>query len=101
MCRRWTGGGFATLVWFGDNELTWQGAPVIFRSSPIAVRAHCGRCGTPLYLKYDSRDTTALAVGTLDEPQAVMPTHHYGTESRLPWADIGRSLAGRQTRESW
>jgi hypothetical protein len=90
-----------TLVWFDDAELTWQGTPAVFRSSPIAVRAHCGTCGTPLYLKYDSRDETALAVGTLDEAQTVTPTHHYGTEGRLPWADIGRDLPGRQTRERW
>jgi hypothetical protein len=101
MCRRWTGGAFATLVWFGDAQLTWQGTPVVFRSSPIAVRAHCGNCGTPLYLKYDIRNGTALAAGTLDEPWAVTPTHHYGTEGRLPWAEIGPDLPGRQTRERW
>jgi len=101
MCRRWTGGGFATLVWFAENAVTWRGTPVVFRSSPIAVRSHCGACGTPLYLKYDSRNDIALAAGTLDAPQSVTPTHHYGVEGRLPWADIGRGLPERETRESW
>jgi hypothetical protein len=62
---------------------------------------HCGICGTPLYLKYDSRADTAVAAGTLDNPQAVTPTHHYGVEGRLAWADIGADLPGRETRETW
>ena len=95
------GGGFATLVWFEDHVLSWQGTLIVFRSSPIAQRAHCGGCGTPLYLKYDSRSDTAVTAGSLDEPQTVTPTHHYGVEGRLHWADIGRDLPGRETRESW
>lgn len=43
-------------------------------------------CGTPLYLAYDGRDDFALAVGSLDTPEGVTPTHHYGAEGRLPWA---------------
>jgi hypothetical protein len=101
MCRRWTGGGFATLVWFAERALSWHGEPARFRSSPIAVRAHCGQCGTPLFLKYHSRDDVALAAGTLDEPQSLTPTDHYGIEGRVAWADIGRDLPGRRTRETW
>jgi hypothetical protein len=101
MCRRWTGGGFATVVWLSERALTWRGEPARFRSSRIAVRAHFRNCGTPLFLKYDSRDDIALAVGTLDDPQSVTPTHHYGIEGKLAWADIGRDLPGPQTRETW
>ena len=35
MCRRWTGGGFATLVWFNDDALVWHGATAIFRKWSI------------------------------------------------------------------
>jgi len=42
-----------------------------------------------------------VAAGTLDDPQAISPTHHYGIEGRLAWADIGHGLPGRQTRETW
>jgi hypothetical protein len=100
MCRRWTGAAFATLVWFGRADLAWQGEPpALFRSSPIAVRSHCARCGTPLALAYDTRSDIALAVGTFDNPAAVTPHHHYGVEGRLPWADIGEDLPVRETRE--
>ena len=102
MCRRWTGAAFATLVWFRRADLAWHGRPpVIHRSSPIATRSHCGTCGTPLALVYEGRDDIALAVGTLDDPAAVTPTHHYGVEGRLPWADIGGTLPSKETRERW
>jgi hypothetical protein len=102
MCRRWTGSAFATLVWFDRADVAWQGAaPTIFRSSPIAIRSLCARCGTPVALAYDSRSDIALSVGTLDDPAAVTPGHHYGVEGRLPWADIGALLPVKQTRERW
>jgi hypothetical protein len=102
MCRRWTGAAFATLVWLPRASVLWTGGePAIFRSSPIAVRSHCASCGTPLYLAYDGRDDFALTVGSLDTPESVAPTHHYGAEGRLPWADIGPALPARATRERW
>ena len=72
-----------------------------FRSSPRAVRTHCGACGAPLYLAYDARNDVALTVGTFDTPEAVHPTHHYGAESRLAWGDIGPALPAKPTRERW
>ena len=102
MCRRWTGGAFATLAWFARATVRWTGSkPAVFRSSPIARRSHCSRCGTPLALAYDARPDIAFTVGTLDNPEAVEPTHHYGVESRLCWADIGSNLPGKPTRETW
>src|SRR6267378_1619885 len=101
MCRRWTGGPFATLAWFGRDAVQWTGTAVAFRSSPIAIRTHCGACGTPLSLAYDARDDVALTVGTVDTPEAVHPTHHYGAESRIAWVDIGPALPAKPTREQW
>lgn len=102
MCRRWTGSAFATLVWFARSDVRWQGRErVAFRSSPIAVRTHCRVCGTALSLAYDARDGIALTVGSLDNPEAVTPTHHYGVEGRLPWADIGADLPVKLTAERW
>jgi hypothetical protein len=102
MCRRWTGGAFATLVWLDSSHVQWTGAaPVRYRSSPIAVRTHCACCGTPLALAYDARGDIALAIGALDHPDVVTPSHHYGVEGRLPWADIGCDLPGKPTKERW
>src|SRR5258708_22500312 len=102
MCRRWTGGPFATLAWFRRDAVQWTGQePTAFRSSPIAIRTHCGACGSPVYLAYDARDDLAVAVGTFDAPTLVTPTHHYGAESRLSWVHIGGSLPAKSTREKW
>jgi hypothetical protein len=101
MCRRWTGAAFATLAWFPRAAVEWSGTPAGFRASPIAVRTHCGACGTPLSLAYDARDDIALTVGSMDDPGAVRPIRHYGVEGRLPWADIGARLPEEATRERW
>jgi hypothetical protein len=102
MCRRWTGGAFATLVWFRRDSVRWTGAPPkLHRSSPIAQRSHCETCGSPIHLAYDESDEVAFAAGTVEHPELLQPTHHYGAESRLRWADIGRDLPARGTREQW
>ncbi len=101
MCRRWTGAAFATLVWFPQARVRWEGNPAVYRSSPIALRTHCAACGTALSLAYDARADIALTVGSMDVPQAATPSHHYGVESRLPWADIGADLPVRPTKETW
>ena len=100
MCRRATGGPYAVLAWFRGADLCWSGeAPVCRRSSSIATRGFCSRCGTPLFLAYDDSDQIAVMVGVIDDPAAFIPSHHYGCESRLPWVDAGRALPSRPTAD--
>jgi hypothetical protein len=102
MCRRWTGSPFAALAWYPIASLRWAGPPpAVFRSSPIAVRTHCANCGTPLSLVYDGQAQVALTVGSFDAPESVIPDHHYGSESRLGWVDIGNFLPSQETEERW
>lgn len=98
MCRRATGGLFATLVWYRDQDINWAShEPLLFRSSDIAGRAFCPRCGSPVYLKYDGSDETALMIGLFEAPAGLRPTHHYGVEARLPWVDIDADLPDQPT----
>ncbi len=97
MCRRATGAAFATLVWIRRNAVVWTGKPARFRSSRIATRGFCAICGTSLFLDYDGRDQLALLLGAFDDPAQFQPSHHYGIEGRLPWADINADLPGRET----
>jgi hypothetical protein len=98
MCRRATGAAFATLVWVKRQSLTWtRGAPAQYRSSAIATRGFCPACGTSLTLDYDGRDQIALLLGALDAPEHLQPSHHYGVEGRLPWADINAEMPGKET----
>jgi hypothetical protein len=98
MCRRATGAAFATLAWFPVDEIVWtEGEPARHRSSSIAARGFCAQCGTSLFLQYDGNDQIAIMIGALDEAEELRPSHHYGIESRLPWADIQSDLPGRAT----
>jgi hypothetical protein len=101
MCRRWTGSAFATLSWFPRDVVQWQGELAAFQSSPIAVRTHCPRCGTPLSLAYEGRNDIALTVGSMDDPRTAVPVHNYGIESKLRWTDLIGALPGKATKETW
>ncbi|MEZ2131391.1 MULTISPECIES: GFA family protein [unclassified Sinorhizobium] len=100
MCRRATGGPFAALARFELADLEWVGEPpATYRSSPIAERGFCPECGSPLFLRYDNDGRIRMMVGSLDHPELITPSFHYGVESRLPWADCGMDLPQQETQE--
>jgi len=102
MCRKAMGSPFASLAAVRRDAIAWtRGAPTLYRSSPIATRAFCDRCGTPLYYDGDQEDHLAITVGSLDDPAHVVPDHHYGAESRLPWVDIHPELPAHATTETF
>jgi hypothetical protein len=100
MCRKATGGGYATLLSIPREAVRWtKGSPTLYRSSPIATRGFCRQCGSPLFYDGEAEKQLSLTAGSLDDPSGIKPDHHYGIESRLPWADCGPDLPGRETEE--
>jgi hypothetical protein len=99
MCKRATGGPFAVLVQAHRATLRWTNEPAVYRSSRIATRGFCPECGTPLFLQYDDDGLIRMTAGSLDHPERIRPSGHYGVESRLAWADIGIGLAEEETKE--
>jgi len=100
MCKRATGGGFAVLVQARKSSLKWiADKRTVYRSSAIATRGFCKKCGSPLYLQYDGDELIRLTVGSLDRPADIFPSGHYGVESKLVWADIGGGLPEEETQE--
>lgn len=99
MCQKATGSAAAVLAWVPRDQVAWQGAPVRFRSSPIAVRMFCGVCGTPVALAYDGSSEIAVHIALFDDRDDLPPCYHYGVESRLTWFDAGRGLSERVTEE--
>ena len=100
MCRKATGGGYAMLFGVPRRAMTWtKGSPTIYRSSPVAKRGFCQACGSPLFYGGDMEAERSMTAGSLDDPSIFKPDHHYGVESRLPWADCGRDLPGKETEE--
>ncbi|WP_426166159.1 GFA family protein [Sandarakinorhabdus sp. DWP1-3-1] len=85
MCQRAVGNVAAAFVNAAqsDVELT-AAAPAEWRSSPIALRGHCGHCGTPLTFRFVEGDRIDLTVGSLDDPAAVRLASHFGVESKVP-----------------
>lgn len=92
MCQRAVGNVFAALVPVRKDSVTWTGEPGSFRSSSLATRGFCPRCGTPLSFAYDASRWICLTLGSLDAPAAVQPEIHYGVEGRLPWLRVDDGL---------
>lgn len=101
MCQKAFGSFGAVLVSVDRAQLRWtRGVPSEFRSSPPVARGFCSHCGTPLYMAEDGDETVEMAVGTLDDPQAVTPQTQVGVESELNWFKILHELPRERTDES-
>ncbi len=86
LCQKAFGNVFAV---FGSLPRTafyfTRGTPQFYRSTPYAERGFCRDCGTPLTFAYLRSDWIAVAIGSLDRPNAVRPEMHWGIESQVPW----------------
>lgn len=70
MCQKAFGNLFATLV--EAHDVTWtRGTRATFRSSDSNWRGFCKDCGTPLTYEFEGH--IEIAVGALDNPDAVQP----------------------------
>lgn len=88
MCQRATGGVSIAFKNVLKAELSWDGEPDIYASSPIAERGFCSACGTPLTFAFPDSEKMDLTVGSFDEPGRFVPQHHFGVESiHEAWVD--------------
>lgn len=84
MCQLAFGNLFAPWVNVAAGELRWTGElPQWYRSSKIAERAFCPRCGTPLAFRFLDGDRVDLSIGSLDHPEQIAPVEHFAVESRV------------------
>jgi hypothetical protein len=101
MCQR--AHGAPAIAWlavpFAAFELT-EGSPTAYRSSDHAFRHFCGSCGTPLLChEADSPKYMDVSIASLDTPEAVPPTSHIWTDSRVAWFDTADHLPRYPTAE--
>lgn len=100
MCQRATGGVAAALKTVAAEALRWEGEPDRYRSSPIARRGFCGRCGTPLTYEGDGRDRLDLTVGSFDAAGRLRPVSHAGAEGmHAAWIDTS-ALPTERTQDN-
>ena len=74
-----------------------RGKPKIFKSSSIAERSFCGRCGcqfTFRFLGEADHDTGSLwlSLGSTDRADDFEFTHHIFTAEQLPWLNLDDGL---------
>jgi hypothetical protein len=100
MCRRQSGGAFMGFVTVPRASLRLTGEIKFYRSSDFGRRGFCPECGTPLIMDYDYEPSlTGIVTGSLDDPDAVPPTLHWGAESMLQWLKLADGLPQLTTEE--
>jgi hypothetical protein len=94
MCQRATGAPVVPWLTVARAAFAWiKGEAAVYRSSAEAERLFCPSCGTQLAFRADAEpDHLDVTLASLDEPDAVRPTHHIWTSSRIAWFDIADDL---------
>jgi hypothetical protein len=83
MCQKALGNFMAPFVAF-EGAVEWtRGRPSEFRSSQQVHRGFCARCGTPLTYRWGDHQPS-LTIGSLDHPDAVLPTVELARDNRHP-----------------
>jgi hypothetical protein len=101
MCQRATGGFAASFVHLTIEAVAWEREPDWYASSPIARRAFCPACGTPLGFRFNENASGIdLTFGSFDDPSGFVPTAHAGAESlHEAWIDT-RALPRQRSDET-
>jgi hypothetical protein len=102
MCRKATGGVFASLAGCPKDKLEWtKGAPTFSASSNLATRGFCHECGTPLTFSYNTREARIyVTIGSLDDPEPAGIEIQYGLESGISWVEFCAHVPGEVTGDS-
>jgi hypothetical protein len=95
-CRRAHGAPLVTWAGFPAEAFALDAesqAPTWFESSPGARRAHCPRCGTPMFFEStrwpgEFHVARALIEGALDKE----PSAHVFYETHVSWLDVQDDL---------
>jgi len=92
MCRRAAGAPVVARLTVANAGVAWtKGEPAAHRSSAEAERLFCPGCGTQLALR-DEPDHLDVTLASLDDPEAVRPSHHIWTASRIGWFETADVL---------
>ncbi len=93
MCQKSLGNVVGPYVFFYKSTFRFtRGEPKFYKSSDIAERGFCANCGSPIVFHLVGSDHYSIWIGTLDHPENVQPTEHWGIESQVPWFKIDDDL---------
>ncbi|HEY4203356.1 MAG TPA: GFA family protein [Devosiaceae bacterium] len=83
MCQKALGNFMAPFAAY-EGPVTWtRGEPAYFQSSGNVRRGFCSNCGTPLVYQWGD-SAPSLTIGSLDRPDAVLPTVELARDNRHP-----------------
>jgi hypothetical protein len=87
MCQKAAGNYFMPLANAPLSTFEWtRGKPAHFHSSDLVRRGFCEQCGTPLTFEtIEGVSHLNVTLGSLDDPEEVIPIEQSGVESRLSW----------------
>ncbi len=86
MCQKASGGLFMAFCGVPNSSfVVTRGSISRFQSSDVVERGFCASCGTPLTYQLLGGKRIAMCLGSLDDPNAVVPEEQLGTESRVHW----------------
>jgi hypothetical protein len=90
-CRRAAGAQSVAWGTVALDRFAWTaGTPAAHASSPGIVRTHCPACGTSLTYRA-SPDSIDVTLGSLDDPEAIVPTCETWLSHRLSWEPVDPS----------
>jgi hypothetical protein len=102
MCQKAFGSFGAVLLRVSLADFRWtRGQPKLFKSSAFVERGFCSNCGTPMFM-FEHGDTFIdIAVGTMDDPNAIKTLEsQIGVESRVHWFDVLHKLPEARTEQT-
>jgi hypothetical protein len=94
MCQRSAGAPVVAWLTMASDAFAWiKGEPAAYRSSQKAERLFCPACGTQLvFREFADPEQLDVTLASLDDPEAVRPSHHIWTTSRIAWFEIADDL---------
>ena len=97
-CRRASGAVALTWAYVArDRFHLIQGTPTIYRSSENAERQFCRICGSALfYASFKEPDMIDIALGTLDDPNALPADHHNFIGEKIAWLHLDEELPAHE-----
>ena len=91
MCQQTSGSPFMAFIGVAKDTLNWKGILTGYRSSDMAMRLFCSKCGSALGMQYDCYPgKTHVAAGTIKQMKCAPPTlaMHLFVRSKPVWYRI-------------
>ena len=94
MCQKAAGAAFVTWAGFPIEKFEIvKGKPALYKSSAIAERTFCKKCGTALTFQFfENRKRMGVSVCSLDDPASVTPKDHIWTSTQIRWLHLDDGL---------